>query len=223
MYQKAYGAIGGLCKRAGAIVVVTLAFGVGASADETRIAILGDSLVAGYGLRAEEGLVPKLQAWLDGHNASVSLQNAGVSGDTTAGGLARLDWTLSPDVNALIVSLGANDMLRGLPVAGIRSNLDAIVAGAQRRSLPVLLVGFGAPLNWGPEYKTGFDAIYPALAAKHKTLLIPSFFAPLSDDGSTAVAMKYLQPDGLHPNPKGVALLVEVIGPYIIQLAGQVN
>ena len=195
--------------------------GVAARADAVVIAALGDSLTAGYGLPEAEGLVPQLQRWLDAAGVEATMLNAGVSGDTTAGGLARLGWTLTPEVDALMVELGANDMLRGLPPEAARANLNAILTEAQNRGLPVLLVGIKAAGNYGPDYKAAFDAIYPDLARIHGAALVPSFFAPLEalDDGSRAVRARLLQADGLHPTAEGVAAIVEALGPEVAALA----
>lgn len=188
-----------------------------ALAEKVTVAALGDSLTAGYGLPPEHGLVPQLQAWLDAQGAEVRLLNAGVSGDTTAGGLARLDWTLTPKVDALIVTLGGNDLLRGIDPAESRANLEAILRGAQARALPVLLIGLPAPGNFGPDYQRAFNAIYPELAARYGTLLMPDFFAPLTAAGPAALSRR-LQADGLHPNAEGVSLIVESLGPEVLAL-----
>lgn len=116
-----------------------------AQADEVVIAALGDSLTQGYGLVQEDGFVPQLQAWLAEQGADVTIINAGVSGDTTAGGLSRVDWTLTPDVDALIVALGGNDLLRGIAPEVSRANLQGILSAAAANSVPVLLVGMQAP------------------------------------------------------------------------------
>lgn len=210
-------------KRLAWIVMGLLVLGQPVLAGGKVIAVLGDSLTAGYGLPQGEGLVPQLQGWLDAQDAGVKLVNAGVSGDTTAGGLARLDWTLGPDVQGLVVELGANDMLRGLPPGEARANLTKIVKAAKSKGLPVLLIGFRAPANWGPDYKTAFDAIYPDLAAKEGVLLMPEFFGALSPDGSTAAAVRYLQADGAHPTKEGVGLIVKKMGPWVLKLAGQIG
>ena len=190
-----------------------------AAAETLSIVALGDSLTAGYGLPPEQGYVPQLQSWLVAQGQDVAVQNAGVSGDTTAGGLARLDWSLTPETDALIVNLGGNDLLRGLNPADALANLDKILAQAQARDLPVLLVGLRALNNYGPDYKAEFDAIYPALAAKYHDLYYPDFFAPLKSSGNDTQALaKWMQPDGLHPNAKGVARIVADIGPHVIQL-----
>mgnify|MGYP001764865053 CR=1 FL=1 len=187
------------------------------------IAALGDSLTEGYGLPPGEGFVPQLQAWLKDHGADVTVMNAGVSGDTTAGGLSRLDWTLTPEVKALIVTLGGNDLLRGIDPATSRANLDAILKGATAKGLPVLLIGMPAPGNYGPDYKTQFDAIYPDLARQYGTLYVESFFAPLGAGGDPAALAPYLQADGIHPNRDGVALIVAGLGPMVLELIGRIG
>ena len=173
---RGYGASASLRKL---LLVASLAalasFAGPAVADTPTVVALGDSLTAGYGLPTEDGFVPRLQRWLTDHGTAAVLVNAGVSGDTTAGGLARTDWTLTPDVGGLIVTLGGNDLLRGLAPEEARANLDAILAKAQARKLPVLLIGLVAPGNYGPAYKAAFDAIYPDLAAKYATLYVRNF------------------------------------------------
>lgn len=182
---------------------------------------MGDSLTAGYGLPADQGLVPQLQAWLTTQGSDVTLINAGVSGDTTAGGLSRLDWTLTPEVDGLIVALGGNDVLRGLDPANSRANLDAILATAKARHLPVLLVGIKAPGNYGPDYKAQFDVIYPDLASQYQTLLVPDFFTALADTDPATVGSD-MQPDGIHPNATGVAKIVQTLGPQVQELLTQI-
>lgn len=190
-----------------------------AAATPKELVAFGDSLTAGYGLAPDDGFVPQLQHWLDAHGAGVTVVNAGVSGDTTAGGLARIDWTLSAPVDAMIVTLGGNDVLRGLPPGEARANLDAILTKADGRGIPVLLVPIEAPGNYGPDYKAEFDAIYADLAAKHGALLAGPFLAPILSlpDRQKALA-DYIQPDGLHPNAKGVALVVAALGPKVLEL-----
>lgn len=182
---------------------------------------LGDSLTAGYGLPPEQGFAPVLNGWLVAHGLDVSVANAGVSGDTTAGGLARLDWSLTPDTDALIVNLGGNDLLRGLDPSQAKANLDKIIATAQSRNLPVLLVGLKALNNYGPDYKSAFDAIYPALATQYGTLLIEDYFAPLKTSDAELAA--HLQPDGIHPNAAGVVKIVEAMGPQVLKLLDEVG
>lgn len=187
-----------------------------ANAKTATLLALGDSLTAGYGLSAENGLVPQLTTWLAAHGEAVEIINAGVSGDTTAGGAARFDWSLTPEVDALIIILGGNDLLRGIDPAASRANLEKILAAAAVKKLPVLLVGLIAPDNYGPAFKAEFDTIYPDLAAQYRTMLLPNFFAPLQKNGRTLAT--YMQLDGIHPNAKGVAKIVAALGPQTLAL-----
>ena len=221
--QRVYGAIAVACN-----VTIALIFLVGvAAADPVRVVALGDSLTAGYGLaNPEDGLVPQLQALLRAGGAEVVVENAGVSGDTTAGGLARLDWALGGGADALIVTLGGNDMLRGLPPAQARANLEAILQAAKARGLPVLLVGMTAPGNYGPEYKADFDRIYPELAAEYGAVLVPDFFdgfrAAGGDMTDPASFAQWMQADGIHPNPAGVRHIAKALAPKVADLLGLV-
>jgi len=207
-----------------AIIAIVVSYAGMAQAEEVVIAALGDSLTQGYGLAVEEGFVPQLQRWLDGAGAEVRLINAGVSGDTTAGGLARVDWTLTPEVGGMIVALGANDILRGLDPVAARKNLEGILQGAQNAQVEVLLVGMQANGNYGAEYKQQFDAIYPELAETYEVLYADSFFVGLMQDGvlpQLSDLLPLLQADGLHPNATGVAQIVEGLGPQVLELAQQ--
>ncbi len=200
-------------------IAVAISASAVAAAEPARIVAFGDSLTAGYGLPPGDGLVPQLQRWLGDHGTEAVVLNAGVSGDTTAGALARIDWTLSAPADAMIVTLGGNDLLRGLPPEEARANLDAILARADAKHLPVLLVPMLAPGNFGPDYKAAFDKIYSDLAEKHGALLAAPFFAPILalPDRQKALA-DYMQPDGLHPTASGVALVVEALGPRVQEL-----
>ena len=192
------------------------------AAEPLTVVALGDSLTAGYGLAPDEGFVPQLQGWLTAQGQDVVVINAGVSGDTTAGGLSRLEWSLLPEADALIVTLGGNDMLRGVPPEESRANLEAILRGALARDLPVLLVGMQAPGNYGPDYKAAFDAIYPELAAQYGALLAPGFFSPLLEGGSDPAALGALmQADGIHPNAEGVRRIVAGLGPQVVALLAE--
>jgi len=183
---------------------------------------LGDSLTAGYGLDAPQGFVPQLESWLRAQGDDVVVQNAGVSGDTTAGGLSRVGWALGKDADALIVTLGGNDLLRGIDPANSRANLDAILKEAQTRALPVLLVGLQAPGNFGPGYKAAFDAMYPELAKTYSAVLAPGFFDGMIAAGANpadpASLAKWMQADGIHPNAEGVKLIVQGLGPKVQEL-----
>lgn len=206
---------------------VTIAFifmGMPAVAEPVTLVALGDSLTAGYGLPPDQGLVPQLQAWLAATGADVTVVNAGVSGDTTAGGLSRLDWTLTPDVDAVIVTLGGNDMLRGIDPATSRANLETILQGITAKGLPFLLVAMQAPGNYGPDYKAQFDAIYPELAAKYGPLPAPLFFAPLLEgNADPAAVQQWMQADSIHPNAEGVAKIVAGLGPEVETLLALVG
>ncbi len=211
----AYGARAVLAKAA-----LCLALATPLSAGTITIAALGDSLTQGYGLPQEDGFVPQLQDWLDAEGADVAMINAGVSGDTTAGGRSRVDWTLTPEVDAMIVALGGNDVLRGIAPEVSRENLDAILARAGTADVPVLLVGISAPGNYGPEYRADFNAIYTDLAAEYDALLAPDFLGALTrmPDRQTAIS-DFMQADGIHPNAQGVELIVEDLGPKVLDLA----
>ncbi len=193
-----------------------------ALADPVTLLAFGDSLTQGYGLAEDDGFVPQLEAWLNAHGAEVRVINGGVSGDTTAGGAARIGWSLVPEVDAVLVALGGNDMLRGIAPDATRANLDAILTEIQAHNLPVLLVGMEAPGNFGPDYKEAFDAIYPQLADKFMVDLYPQFMAGLVALGDRQrVVRDYLQADAIHPNAQGVALIVEAMGPSVLQLIGE--
>ncbi|QDY71316.1 arylesterase [Qingshengfaniella alkalisoli] len=191
------------------------------TAEPLQVTALGDSLVQGYGLPQEDGFVPQLQVWLAERGHDITLTNAGVSGDTSAGGLSRLDWTLTPETDALIILLGGNDALRGIDPTTTRGNLDAILAAAGNRDLPVLLLGVPAPANYGPDYQQAFAAMWTELAETHDALLVEDYLAPLRNpDGPK---QELFQPDGLHPNKGGVKIAINAIGPQVEALLGQIN
>ena len=189
---------------------------VPAFAQPIRIVALGDSLTAGYGLKPAEGFPAKLQAALRARGHDVTVVDAGVSGDTTADGLARLDWSVPADAAAVIVELGANDALRGLDPKLGRANLDAILSHLSKRHLPILLAGMLAPPNLGRDYAAAFDPIYPALALEHHAILYPFFL-----DGVAGHA-DLVQPDGLHPTAAGVDVIVARILPSAEALLARV-
>lgn len=182
---------------------------------ETRILVLGDSLSAGYGLPAAEAFPAQLEQALRQSGQAVRVINAGVSGDTTAGGLARLDWALAERPQLVIVQLGANDALRGLDPEQARANLDAILTRLQREGAQVLLAGMRAPRNLGPAYYTKFDRIYGDLARKHRVALDPFFLE------GVALRPELNQADGLHPNAEGVAVVVRRLLPQVRALLAE--
>lgn len=203
-------------RNAGLLVVASV--GV-AFANPVTIAAFGDSLTQGFGLVPDEGFVPQLEAWLTEQGADVTLINAGVSGDTTAGGLSRIEWTLTPEVDAILVALGGNDLLRGMDPAASRANLEGILEIATERDLDVLLIGMEAPSNYGTDYKTAFDRIYPELAKTYGVALHPNFLGALTSlENRSATVAEFMQSDGIHPNAKGVALIVNDIGPAVLEL-----
>lgn len=191
--------------------------GVSAQAEQVDVLALGDSLTQGYGLIEMEGFVPQMRAWLSAQGYDVRLVNGGVSGDTTAGGLARVEWSLTPEIDAMIVTLGGNDLLRGIAPEVARANLDGILQVAQTHDIDVLLVGMKAPGNYGPEYKSAFDAMYPELAQTYGALYAPSFFEGLEGDDPAAFRDD-MQADGIHPNAQGVAKIVAALGPRVAEL-----
>jgi acyl-CoA thioesterase-1 len=179
---------------------------------------LGDSLTAGYGLPPKDGFTTQLQAALNRAGVPATVKNGGISGDTSAQGRARLLWGLRglgarPDL--VIVELGANDMLRGLPPEQAAANLDAILAELQRRRIPILLAGMRAAPNMGPTYRNAFDAMYPRLAKAHGARLYPFFL-----DGVAGNRL-LLQADGLHPNAKGVSIVVGRLLPSVKAALGR--
>lgn len=202
-----------------ALVILALALAAPLHASEpVRIVVLGDSLVAGYGLDADQGFVPQLGRWLEDNGAPpVDLVNMGVSGDITAGGRARLDWALADGADAVVLALGGNDALRGISPAETRRNLDAMLAELESHGLPVLLIGIRAPTNFGPGYKAAFDAAYPELAEAHGALLAWWHLQRLAGEPGM------VQADGLHPSAAGVTEIVGWLGPAVMKLIGRVK
>lgn len=212
-----YGAVTGL--RKALVATLFASCGFTATAEPVVIAALGDSLTQGYGLVEEDGFVPQLGRWLQARGADTRLINAGVSGDTTAGGAARVEWTLTPDVDGMIVALGGNDLLRGIDPVASRANLHKILTVAEAGDVPVLLIGMQAPGNYGADYKQSFDSMYPELAAEFQVLFAESFFSGLGAAGDPNAVAGLMQPDGIHPNAEGVARIVEALGPFVLQLS----
>jgi acyl-CoA thioesterase-1 len=181
----------------------------GAPAGPIKLVALGDSLTAGYGLPAGAAFPVVLERMLKARGHDVSIANAGVSGDTTTGGLERLDWSVPEGTDGVILELGANDMLRGVDPKVPRDALDTILERLRKRGIPVLLAGMYASRNLGPDYVARFDAIYPELAKKHELVLYPFFL-----DGVAGIRELAL-PDGLHPTAKGVEIVAERILPAV--------
>jgi len=195
-------------------LAVTLFAGISgaASAAPVKILAFGDSLIAGYGLPEGDGFVPQLQQALEKMGREVTVINGGLSGDTTAGGLSRLDWMLAEKPDMVILELGANDMLRGLSPDEARANLDATIQRIKESGAKLLLAGMLASRNMGADYQSKFDAIYPDLARAHEVALYPFFL-----DG-VAARPELNQQDGLHPTKDGVAVIVSNILPHVTKL-----
>jgi len=197
------------------LCVYTLAMAASLSlayARPIKLVALGDSLTAGYGVAPGLAFPDELEKALRAKGYDVKVINAGVSGETAGDGLARFDWSVPPDSDALIVELGANDMLRGLPPQNAKRSLGAILAKATAAHIPTLLAGMRAAPNLGPDYRAAFDRIYPDLAAQYGVALYPFFL-----DG-VAANPKLNQQDGLHPTPEGVKVIVERILPAVMGL-----
>ena len=183
-----------------------------AFAEPTTLLALGDSLTAGYGLPPDRGLVPQLQGWLTAHGTEVAVVNAGVSGDTTAAGKARLAFVLDsldrkPDL--VVLGLGGNDMLRGIKPAETKANLTAMMDELKRRDIPVVLTGMLAAPNLGADYVKSFNRIFPDLAASYGASLYPFFLDGVVTDPALML------PDNIHPNAKGVSRVVEGLSPLV--------
>ena len=192
-----------------AVTVLNVAAGAAAA---PRILALGDSLTAGFGLTPQQAFPVRLQACLAAAGIAAEVVNGGVSGDTSAGGLARLDWALADHPDVVLVELGANDALRGIDPRVTYANLDKILARLDAAGTKVMLLGMRAPPNWGSRYQTEFDAIYPKLAEKYHVPLYPFFLDGVAMDPALN------QGDGLHPNARGVEIIAERIQPYVVRL-----
>jgi len=191
---------------------------ISAAQEPVRLLAFGDSLTQGYGVPPGKEFPARLEKALNTRGLDVTVINAGVSGETSAGGLARVDWLLGdgksgPD--AAIVELGANDGLRGLQVAEMEKNLDAILTKFKARGIPVLFAGMKAPRNFGPRYAADYDQVFPKLAQKYDVLFYPFFLEGVALDRAL------VQPDGLHPNPAGVDAIVKGIQPSAERLVQQ--
>ncbi len=203
---------------AGACLLLTVA-GVLATKAESRatvIVALGDSLTAGLGLPQDEAFPAVLGRALKARGHDVKVVDAGASGDTTQAGLARLDWALPQDASAVIIELGGNDALQGLPPEATKAALEAIIKRLEARGLPILLVGMEAPRNMGKDYVEAFGALYSELAEKYDLVFYPFFL-----DG-VALDVSLMQADGIHPNKRGVARIVEGLMPKVEELLARV-
>ncbi len=194
---------------AATLLVAAILAGTPAAAEPRKIVGFGDSLMAGYGLDAGQGFPERLQAALKVKGHDVVIANAGVSGDTTSGGLARLDWSVPDGTEIVILELGANDMLRGVTPDVTRQNLGEMIKRLQARDIKVLLAGMRAAPNLGPDYQAAFDSIYPELSKEYGVPLYPFFL-----DG-VAADRQFLQADGMHPTAVGIDRMVERFAPAV--------
>jgi len=192
-----------------ALLTLLCAPAIAAAAEPLRIVALGDSLTAGLGLAESEAFPVKLQAALRAKGHNIEVINAGVSGDTASGGLARLDWSVPDGTAAVILELGANDALRGVDPAVTRKALEAMILRLKERRIPVLLAGMQAPRNLGADYAAAFDRIYPELAEAHDLIFFPFFLEGVATDPNLN------QGDGIHPNAAGVDAIVARILPRV--------
>lgn len=192
-----------------AILAGALAMSQVALAEPVKIVGFGDSLMAGYGLGNDQGFTARLENALRGRGLEVSVANAGVSGDTTSGGLARLDWSVPDGTELVILELGANDMLRGVAPALTEKNLDQMLAKLKQRGIPAILMGMRAAPNLGTRYQADFDGIFPRLAKKYDVPLYPFFLDGVTGD------RRFLLEDGMHPNAAGVDRMVERVLPVV--------
>lgn len=199
-----------------ALMAITAAPAIGGG-KMLKIVALGDSITAGFGLPEKDSFVTRLQAALARQGIAAEVANAGVSGNTATDGLARLDWSVPDDTDAVVVELGANDMLRGIKPEVTRAALEAILRRLTERHITVLLCGMRAAPNLGPDYDQAFARIYPELAAKYSALLYPFFL-----DG-VAGNLALNQPDGLHPNAAGVDAIVARILPKVEELIARIR
>jgi acyl-CoA thioesterase-1 len=191
------------------VLCLLAAPGLYAQTAPIKLAVLGDSLAAGYGVKPEQAIPARLEAALKAAGRNVTVIDHGVSGDTTAGGVERLDWMLADKPDIVLVELGANDALRATDPATTERNLDTIITRLKAAGVTVWLAGMLAPRNYGPEYAAQFDGLYKRLADKHQVPLYPFFLDGVAQEPALN------QADGIHPNPKGVDIVVERILPFV--------
>ncbi len=192
-------------------IILTILSPRAIAAESLRVVALGDSLTSGYGLEAGEDFATKLEQALIADGVNIKVENAGVSGDTSAGGLARLDWAIQGDIkpHLVIIALGGNDMLRALDPSVTKKNIAAILEKLKARDIPVLLVGMKSPTNLGPLFRGRFDRIYPELAKEYDVSFYPFFLEGVAMNAELNLA------DGIHPNEKGIAVMVKNLVPVV--------
>jgi len=208
--------IAGLVTFAAGFLTVALTAGAMATDRTPVIVVLGDSLAAGFGLPQDQSFPAQLEKALKAKGHDVTIANAGVSGDIAANGLDRFDWSVTPEASAVIVEFGANDALQGLPPEATKKALEEIIKRLQAKNLPVLLAGMEAPRNLGKDYVEEFSAIYRDLAQRYNVVFYPFFLE------GVALNAGLMQGDGMHPNEKGVAKIVEGIMPKVEELLAKI-
>ena len=192
------------------LLVVLLCVSAGhAQSTPSKIAVLGDSIAAGYGVKPDEAFPVRLEAALKVQGRNVAVLNHGVSGDTTAGGVERLDWMLADKPDIVLIELGANDALRGIDPAVVERNLDTIIGRLKAANVTIWLAGMLAPRNLGPDYTKAFDAIYPKLADKYRVPLYPFILDGVAQDPALN------QADMIHPNPTGADIIAQHLLPFV--------
>jgi acyl-CoA thioesterase-1 len=209
--------IAGLVAFGVGFLTAALTAGAMATAHTPVIVVLGDSLAAGFGLPQDQSFPAQLEKALRAKGQNVTIANAGVSGDTAANGLDRFDWAVTPAADAVIVELGANDALQGLPPEATKKALEEILKRLRAKNLPVLLAGMEAPRNMGKDYVGEFSAVYRALAQRYDVVFYPFFLEGLVGDASL------FQGDGLHPNAQGVAKIVDGMMPKVEELLAKIS
>ncbi|AGS23742.1 arylesterase [Rhizobium etli] len=199
------------------VIAVSLIFASAAAARTINLVGFGDSLMAGYQLAPGEGFPEKLQAALKAKGLDVAIANAGVSGDTTTGGLARIDWSVPDGTDGVILALGANDALRGIPPEESEKNLDRMISRLKERGIAVLLVGMMAPPNMGADYAERFNPIYRKLSEKYEVRLYPFFLDGVALDAGLKLD------DGMHPNARGIDVMVEKMEADVTNFVGTIS
>lgn len=200
-----------------AALALLIAPAPGQAENPITIVAFGDSLTAGYQLGPDEGFAERLQAKLAARGQDVKIVNAGVSGDTTSGGLARLDWSVPADADGVILELGGNDALRGIDPATTEANLDRMLTQLSERAIPVLLAGMRAPPNMGADYEAQFNPIFQRLASRHDAIYYPFFLEGVAGEPAYGLG------DGIHPNAAGVDVIVDKILPSVEKLIARIE
>ncbi|MDU8928953.1 arylesterase [Alisedimentitalea sp. MJ-SS2] len=208
-------------RKAGLLAICAIFLAGQVAAEKVHLIAFGDSLTAGWGLLDHEGYVPVLRGWMESQGEDVRIVQGGVSGETTSGGLARLEWALSEELQGIIIGLGGNDILRGVDPGVARDNLRKMLEICREKKLEVLLVGMPVAANYGAAYKAEFEAIWPDLAKEFGVAYYANFLAPIQN--SAADPLSFMQEDGIHPNAEGVQRIVLGIGPDVQAMVARIR